>query len=140
VSRNQILPYFAIPPVEYDQQYFANLTRSGRIIPARWFCKNYPNKCSTCSWIIRYGCGWFSNGDNNMSDTILTMANGSKWKPSTSQDLIHCASCDNAVDTPEEIASYPDGNCPQCGNNWTGSEAKGVRISVTAPEAISGEA
>jgi hypothetical protein len=48
-----------------------------------------------------------------MSDTILTMANGSKWKPSTSQDLIHCASCD---------------------------KAKGVRISVTAPEAISGEA
>ncbi len=75
-----------------------------------------------------------------MSDTILKMANGSKWKPSTSQDLIHCASCDNAVDTPEEIASYPDGNCLQCGNNWTGSEAKGVRISVTAPEAISGEA
>ena len=28
MSRNQILPYFAIPPVEYDQQYFANLTRS----------------------------------------------------------------------------------------------------------------
>ena len=75
-----------------------------------------------------------------MSDTILTMANGSQWKPSTSQDLIHCASCDNAVDTSEEIASYPDGNCPECGNNWTGSEAKGVRISVTAPEAISGEA
>ena len=28
MSRNQILPYFAIPPVEYDQAYFANLTRS----------------------------------------------------------------------------------------------------------------
>ena len=75
-----------------------------------------------------------------MTDTIITMPDGSKWKPSTSQDLIHCASCDNAVDTPEEIASYPNGNCPDCGNPWTGSEAKGVRISVTAPEAISGEA
>ena len=74
-----------------------------------------------------------------MNDTILTMANGSKWKPSTSQNLIHCAFCNNAVDTPEEVASYPNGNCPDCGNPWTGSEAMGVRISVTAPEAISGK-
>ena len=28
MSRNQILPYFAVPPVEYDQAYFANITRS----------------------------------------------------------------------------------------------------------------
>jgi len=28
VSRNLILPFFAVPPTEYDQQYFANLTRS----------------------------------------------------------------------------------------------------------------
>ena len=75
-----------------------------------------------------------------MSETIITMSNGSRWRPSTSQDLIHCASCDNAVDTPEEIASYPNGNCPNCGHAWTGSEAKGIRISVTAPEALSGEA
>ena len=74
-----------------------------------------------------------------MSETIITMSNGSRWRPSTSQDLIHCASCDNAVDTPEEIASYPNGNCPNCGNAWTGCEAKGIRISVTAPEALSGE-
>ena len=74
-----------------------------------------------------------------MSETIITMSNGSRWRPSTSQDLIHCASCDNAVDTPEEIASYPNGNCPNCGNAWTGSEAQGIRISVTAPEALSGE-
>ena len=76
-----------------------------------------------------------------MSDEhIIVLGNGSHWKPSTSRDLIHCASCENAVDTPEEIASYPDGNCPDCGNSWTGSEATGVSISVTAPEAISGEA
>ena len=28
MSRNQILPYFAVPPTDYDQAYFANLTRS----------------------------------------------------------------------------------------------------------------
>ena len=28
MSRNLILPFFAVPPAEYDQQYFANLTRS----------------------------------------------------------------------------------------------------------------
>jgi hypothetical protein len=28
VSRDLILPYFAVPPREYDQNYFANLTRS----------------------------------------------------------------------------------------------------------------
>ena len=76
-----------------------------------------------------------------MSDEhIIVLGNGTHWKHSTSRDLIHCASCENAVDTPEEIASYPDGNCPDCGNSWTGSEATGVSISVTATEAISGEA
>jgi hypothetical protein len=44
--------------------------------------------------------------------TIITMPNGSKWLPSTSTDIVHCVNCSNAVDTPEEIASYPDGNCP----------------------------
>ena len=28
MSRNLILPFFAVPPQDYDQQYFANLTRS----------------------------------------------------------------------------------------------------------------
>lgn len=28
MSRNLVLPFFAVPPVQYDQQYFANLTRS----------------------------------------------------------------------------------------------------------------
>ena len=75
-----------------------------------------------------------------MSDTIITMRDGSKWKPSTSSDTVHCVNCDNAVDKPEEIASYPDGNCPDCGQSWTGSEKRSTSISVTAPEAISGEA
>jgi hypothetical protein len=28
VSRNLILPFFAVPPTQYDQQYFSNLNRS----------------------------------------------------------------------------------------------------------------
>ena len=75
-----------------------------------------------------------------MSDTILIMSNGSKWKPSTISDTVHCVNCENAVDTPEEIATYPDGNCPDCGQSWTGKERRSTSIMVTAPEAISGEA
>ena len=45
---------------------------------------------------------------------------------------------DNAVDTPEEIASYPDGNCPDCGESWTGGEKRSTTITVTMPEQISG--
>ena len=75
-----------------------------------------------------------------MSDTILIMSNGSKWKPSTSSDTVHGENCENAVDTPEEIATYPDGNCPDCGQSWTGKERRSTSIMVTAPEAISGEA
>ena len=73
-------------------------------------------------------------------DTIITMADGSKWKPSTSQDLIHCTNCGNAVDTPEEIQSYPGGNCPDCGNSWTGEESKSTIIQVTMPQSITGGA
>jgi predicted RNA-binding Zn-ribbon protein involved in translation (DUF1610 family) len=76
-----------------------------------------------------------------MSDeTIITMADGSKWRPSTSQDLIHCASCGNAVDTPEEVLSYPTGNCPDCGNSWTGDESRSTIIQVTMPQSINGGA
>ena len=28
MSRNLILPFFAVPPTQYDQQYFSNLNRS----------------------------------------------------------------------------------------------------------------
>lgn len=73
-----------------------------------------------------------------MSDTIITMPDGGRWKPATSSDTVHCVNCDNAVDTPEEIASYPDGNCPDCGQSWTGSEKRSTSIQVTMPESISG--
>jgi len=74
-----------------------------------------------------------------MNETIITMNDGSRWKPSTSSDIVHCVSCKNAVDTPEEIESYPGGNCPNCGNAWTGAEKRSTSITVTAPEAIRGE-
>lgn len=61
-------------------------------------------------------------------------------KPSTSVDLIHCKTCNNAVDTPAENASYPDGECPVCQEPWTGDENKGVRIFATVPEGAGGQA
>ena len=69
---------------------------------------------------------------------ILIMPDGSRWKPSTSSDTVECVNCNNAVDTPEEIASYPDGNCPDCGERWTGSEKRSTSIQVTVPEQIAG--
>lgn len=70
---------------------------------------------------------------------ILIMPDGSRWKPSTSSDTVECVNCNNAVDTPEEIASYPDGNCPDCGQSWTGSEKRSTIIIVTMPEQMSGD-
>ena len=75
-----------------------------------------------------------------MTDTILTMPDGSRWKPSSSSDTVHCVNCENVVDTPEEVASYPDGNCPDCGQSWTGAEIRSTKLTVTAREAIRGEA
>ena len=74
-----------------------------------------------------------------MTDQILTMRDGSRWKPSTSSDTVHCVNCDNAVDTPEEVASYPNGNCPDCGQSWTGGERRSTTIGVTMPEQIMGD-
>ena len=70
-----------------------------------------------------------------MTDTIITTIDGKQWRPATSSDTIHCSNCSNA----EEIASYPDGNCPDCSQPWTGSEKRSTSIMVTAPEAILGE-
>ena len=56
-----------------------------------------------------------------MSDeTVITMPDGGRWKPATSEDKLQCHNCNNLVDTPEEVASYPEGNCPDCGESWTG--------------------
>ena len=71
---------------------------------------------------------------------ILIMPDGSRWKPSSSSDTVECVNCDNAVDTPEEIASYPDGNCPNCGSSWTGGENRSTMIQVTMPDSITGGA
>lgn len=74
-----------------------------------------------------------------MSDeSIITLEDGSKWRPSTSTDSVSCALCPNVVDTPAEIASWPEGNCPDCGNPWTGNEKRSTVISVTVPESIGG--
>ena len=73
-----------------------------------------------------------------MSDTIITLPDGSTWRPSSSKDTVSCVNCENEVDTLEEIASYPDGKCPDCGENWTGSESRSTNIQVTAPAQISG--
>jgi len=67
------------------------------------------------------------------------MTDTTTWSPSTSLDTVHCGHCDNAVDTPEEVLSYPSGNCPDCGNPWTGSERKSTRITVTQPAAMGGQ-
>ena len=62
------------------------------------------------------------------------------WKPSKIYDTVHCTNCSNAVDTPEEKATYPDGNCPECGSPWTGSEKRSTMVMVTMPVAITGGA
>jgi len=73
-------------------------------------------------------------------DNVIVMSDGSRWAQSTSTDIVQCASCDNLVDTPAEIASYPDGSCPDCGNPWTGVEKRSTIIKVTVPEQLGGGA
>ena len=74
-----------------------------------------------------------------MSDeTIIVMADGSRWNPSTSEDKLQCHNCDNLVDTPEEVASYPDGTCPDCGESWTADTKRHTKITVTMPQAADG--
>jgi hypothetical protein len=69
-------------------------------------------------------------------ETIIVMDDGSQWRPSTSVDTVRCVHCDNAVDTPEEVATYPHGNCPACNGSWTGTERRDTAITVTAPQAV----
>jgi uncharacterized paraquat-inducible protein A len=73
-----------------------------------------------------------------MTDEPLTMPNGAQYLPATTRESKSCTNCDNIVDTPEELLSYPSGNCPQCGNPWTGAEPHNVEITVTMPVALGG--
>jgi predicted RNA-binding Zn-ribbon protein involved in translation (DUF1610 family) len=73
-----------------------------------------------------------------MGDTVITMDDGGRFYPSSSTDSVQCSSCDNVVDTPSEVASYPDGDCPQCGNAWTAEAKRHTSITVSMPEAING--
>jgi predicted RNA-binding Zn-ribbon protein involved in translation (DUF1610 family) len=71
--------------------------------------------------------------------SIIVMPDGGRWLPSTATETVKCVTCGNIVDTADEIASYPEGNCPDCGNPWTGNERQDTVICVTMPQAISGE-
>ena len=71
-------------------------------------------------------------------ETVIILGDGSKWSPASSVEKIECHNCSNEVDTLAEIASYPDGNCPNCGETWLGTEKKSTAISVTAPAPILG--
>lgn len=70
---------------------------------------------------------------------MTTTIEPNQWLPSTSSDKVHCINCGNVVDTPEEIASYPNGDCPDCGKSWTGAEQKDTAITVTAPSPAGGD-
>lgn len=74
-----------------------------------------------------------------MSDgTVIVMADGGRWRPATSVDKLQCHNCDNLVDTPEEVASYPNGTCPDCGESWTAETKRHTAITVTMPQSMDG--
>jgi uncharacterized paraquat-inducible protein A len=74
-----------------------------------------------------------------MSDeTIIIMDDGGRFRPSSSVDKLQCHHCDNLVDTPEEVASYPEGTCPDCGKSWTAETKRHTSVTVTMPEAAGG--
>lgn len=72
--------------------------------------------------------------------TVIKTPDGKSWKPATSSDIVACINCGNTVDTPVELRSYPDGQCPNCGVGWTGEERRSTTVVVTAPEPAQGEA
>lgn len=74
-----------------------------------------------------------------MSDTVITMDDGGRFHPSSSTDTVQCHNCSNIVDTPAEVASYPDGTCPQCGDAWTSDTKRHTSITITMPQSLSGE-
>lgn len=67
------------------------------------------------------------------------MATPEGMTPAKSVDHIQCATCDNLVDTPEEIASYPNGRCPQCHYPWTGDEQRHTYITVATITPMGGK-
>ena len=71
-----------------------------------------------------------------MSDTIITMDDGGRFYPSSSTDSVQCNNCDNIVDTPAEIASYPDGNCPDYAKACTDAKQH-TSTTVTITQAAS---
>ena len=72
-----------------------------------------------------------------MSDTVITMNDGSKWSPATSTQVIQCANCDNVVDTEAEAQSYANnGTCPDCNQSWT--EKRTQTITVAMPQSLGG--
>ena len=147
MSRNLNLPYFPIPPDEYSQQYFAEVLRSYST-----YLQNMQNpgegrntftvftNLQTDDSGLEVGAVFEHNGQLRVPLAYSPYVRGSQATGTvgTVTVTISCVNCENAVDTPEEEASYPEGNCPNCGQNWTGSEKRSTNVQVTMPEAISG--
>ena len=75
-----------------------------------------------------------------LTSTILTLPGGRERDASAGTDNVYCEGCDNVVASPDTLASYPSGECPQYGTAWTGKEKRSTLIQVTMPESIMGGA
>jgi len=75
-----------------------------------------------------------------MSDKVIKMPIRDAQSRATSQDVIHCRDCDEAVEIPYGFLPYAQERCPRCGASWTGLEKRSTMVNVSMPESITGGA
>lgn len=75
-----------------------------------------------------------------MSEKVITMPVGGAESPATSEDIVHCRDCDEAVSIPYGFFPYAQERCPRCGASWTGLEKRSTMVNVSMPESITGGA
>ena len=87
ITRNPLLNIPNMPNVSV-----ASILEEGDLFEDNGFVKIKKGKCNICYNKCRHISNRNSNGGDIMTD-ILIMPDGSRWKPSTSTDVVECANC-----------------------------------------------
>lgn len=68
-----------------------------------------------------------------MANNPFTAIDNSVWNLDDGETGLRCFNCNHTPQDADEIATYPSGNCPSCGQGWSSTSPDRAGVMLTMP-------